>query len=59
MLDEENNTSDEDVSISDTRAIRKQLEGLENMYSEVSVFSEMNYNCKKKLENLPKFYLFI
>ena len=36
MLDEENNTSDDELSISDARAIRKQLEGLENMYSEVS-----------------------
>ncbi|XP_054260522.1 uncharacterized protein LOC128985166 [Macrosteles quadrilineatus] len=37
MLDEENNSSDEDTTIdtTDTRAIRKQLEGLENMYSEV------------------------
>ncbi|XP_065211101.1 uncharacterized protein LOC135839136 isoform X2 [Planococcus citri] len=35
MLDEENNTSDEDISVTDTRAIRKQLEGLENMYTEV------------------------
>lgn len=41
MLDDENNSSDEDLSTtidtSDTRAIRKQLEGLENMYSEVCI----------------------
>lgn len=37
MLDEDNNSSDEDISVTDTRAIRKQLEGLENMYSEVNV----------------------
>lgn len=38
MLDEENNSSDElstTVDTSDTRTIRKQLEGLETMYSEV------------------------
>lgn len=35
MLDEENNTSDEDISVTDARAIRKQLEGLQNMYVEV------------------------
>uniref|UniRef100_A0A1B6D5S8 SAM domain-containing protein n=1 Tax=Clastoptera arizonana TaxID=38151 RepID=A0A1B6D5S8_9HEMI len=38
MLEEENNSSDElstTIDNSDTRAIRKQLEGLESMYSEV------------------------
>ncbi|KAG8248435.1 hypothetical protein J6590_040908 [Homalodisca vitripennis] len=39
MLDEENNSSDEELSTTidtaDTRTIRKQLEGLESMYSEV------------------------
>lgn len=38
MLEEENNSSDElstTIDNSDTRAIRKQLEGLEGMYSEV------------------------
>lgn len=39
MLDDENNSSDEELSTTidtaDTRTIRKQLEGLEAMYSEV------------------------
>lgn len=39
MLDEDNNSSDEELSTTidtaDTRTIRKQLESLEGMYSEV------------------------
>ena len=42
----ENNSSDDDLSTTidttDAHAIRKQLEGLENMYSEVS---SDNQNC--------------
>lgn len=44
----ENNSSDDDLSTTidttDAHAIRKQLEGLENMYSEVS---SDNQNCAR------------
>jgi hypothetical protein len=38
MLDE-NNSSDEDIEYTDVQTIRKQLEGLENMYSQVCLFT--------------------
>lgn len=40
---EENNSSEEDLEYTDTRAIRKQLEGLEAMYAQVNI-----YQVKKK-----------
>ena len=42
-LDSMLDRSDSDLSTNDARTIRKQLEGLENMYSEASVFSNFMF----------------
>lgn len=47
-LDSMLDRSDSDLSTNDARTIRKQLEGLENMYSEVGVFNfNVNFNFAK------------
>ena len=57
----ENNSSDDDISttidITDAHAIRKQLEGLENMYSEVSQDDQScAYRVRKELLHSVSLY---
>jgi hypothetical protein len=57
----ENNSSDDDISttidITDAHAIRKQLEGLENMYSEVSQDDQnCAYRVRKELLHSVSLY---
>lgn len=49
-LDSMLDRSDSDLSTNDARTIRKQLEGLENMYSEASAENSENKNFKNKMK---------